>query len=64
MLLADLYLLHHIKCSRMVIYLNNNELFFSLAKKKKKWGKENLLVEPLTMSSKVIPTHNFILCSV
>lgn len=62
MLLADLYLLHHIKCSRMVIYLNNNELFFSLAKKKKKWGKENLLVEPLTMSSKVIPTHNFIKC--
>lgn len=59
MLLADLYLLHHIKCSRMVIYLNNNELFFSLAKK---WGNENLLVEPLTLNSKIIPTHNFILC--
>lgn len=37
--------------------------FFPLQKKKKKkWGKENLLVEPLTMSSKVIPTHNFIKC--
>lgn len=59
MLLADLYLLHHIKCSRMVIYLNNNELFFSLAKKKK-MGKGEPFSWTINHESKVIPTHNFI----
>lgn len=27
----------------------------------KKLGNENFLVEPLTLNSKIIPTHNFIL---